>query len=263
MSDAKHPYQNFVRDLDKILEKGEKLPCGGFKTGKSFVAKAKAPLVLILAPHPDDECLTGALPLRLQREAGWRVAVAPVTLGSRVDRRSARLKELKAACRFLSWDVLAPGDAGLPDLMRREAPSLVLMPHAKDANSTHRKVHQMGLRTLGRDTRTLVAETEYWSTMENPNLMVETDRGDTADLIAALSCHRGEVGRNPYHVLLPCWLADGARRGAELVGGQGSKATKIRFATLYRLSRWNGRALARASGPGRVCGARADIAKAI
>ncbi len=262
----KHPYQKFVRDLDKILGKGEKLPCGGFKAGKPIVAKAKAPRVLILAPHPDDECLTGALPLRLQREAGWRVAVVPVTLGSRADRRLARLKELNAACRFLSWDVLAPGAEGLPDLMRREAPSLVLMPHAKDANSTHRKVHQIGLRairSLGREARTLVAETEYWSTMENPNLMVETNRGDTADLVASLSCHRGEVGRNPYHVLLSCWLADGARRGAELVGGQGAKATQIRFATLYRLSRWNGRALARASGPGRVCAAHADIAKAL
>ena len=42
----------------------------------------KAPHVLVFAPHPDDECIVGALPLRLRQEAGWRVTNIAVPLGS-------------------------------------------------------------------------------------------------------------------------------------------------------------------------------------
>ena len=60
--------------------------------------------VLILAPHPDDECITGLLPLRLRRECGFEVWAAPVTLGSRRERRAARLRDQIKA--------LPAGDAG-------------------------------------------------------------------------------------------------------------------------------------------------------
>ena len=158
--------------------------------------------------------------------------------------------------------MLGDADGGLADLLRRERPRLVLIPHAEDANSTHRRVHGLAvsaLSALGPDLRCAVAETEYWATMPDPNLMVETPAEAAGDLVAALSFHQGEIERNPYHVLLPCWLADGARRGAELVGGQGGSAPAFRLAALYRLSAWNGAALERAAGPGRVAAAGADL----
>jgi hypothetical protein len=68
--------------------------------------------------------------------------------------------------------------------------------------------------------------------------MVESSIDDVADLIAALSFHVGEVRRNPYHLRMPAWLQDNVRRGAELVGGQGSAAPDFMFATLYRARRW-------------------------
>ena len=72
--------------------------------------------------------------------------------------------------------------------------------------------------------------------------MVESTEQDVADLLAALSFHIEEVRRNPYHLLMPAWLMDNVRRGAELVGGQGGAAPDFRFATLYRASQWsNGR----------------------
>ncbi|MDP3541007.1 MAG: PIG-L family deacetylase [Elusimicrobiota bacterium] len=256
------PYADFVREFEALLARAERLPRGGPAPAARPAPKAGAPLALILAPHPDDECIVGALPLRLQREAGWRVGVVPMTLGSLAERHAGRLEELRGACAFLGWDVLSIEEDGLAEVMRRERPGLVLFPHAEDANSTHRRVHGLALEALGAlgpDFRCAVAETEYWATLPDPNLMVEAPAAAAGDLVAALSFHKGEIERNPYHVLLPCWLADGARRGAELVGGQGSTAPAFRLASLYRLSIWNGSALERAAAPGRVAAAGADL----
>lgn len=68
--------------------------------------------------------------------------------------------------------------------------------------------------------------------------MVEYSAEDVADLMTATSFHVGEVKRNPYHVLIPAWMMDNVRRGAELVGGQGGAAPQFVFAQLYRLRRW-------------------------
>ncbi|HEX4048716.1 MAG TPA: PIG-L family deacetylase [Elusimicrobiota bacterium] len=262
----RHPYAGFVSEFESILERAARLPRGGLPPAPKAAPKPGAPRVLVLAPHPDDECIVGALPLRLQRESGWSVAVAPVTLGSRVERRAGRLEELRGACAFLGWDVLDAPDGALAELLLRERPRLLLFPHDGDANSTHRRVHALAveaLRAAGPSLRCAAAETEFWSTIPDPNLMVEAPAAVAADLVAGLSFHRGEIERNPYHVLLPCWLADGARRGAELVGGQGAKAPAFRFAALYRLSSWNGRGLERAAGPGRTAAAGDDLAALI
>jgi hypothetical protein len=92
------------------------------------------------------------------------------------------------------------------------------------------------------DFECLAVETEFWAPMASPNLMVESNIDDVADLVAALSLHAGEVRRNPYHLRMPAWLQDNVRRGTELIGGHGSAAPDFNFATLYRLCRWeNGR----------------------
>jgi len=76
--------------------------------------------------------------------------------------------------------------------------------------------------------------------MQSPNLMVEYSATDLADLVAATSFHVGEVKRNPYHLLLPAWMQDNVRRGAELVGGQGGAAPTFMFAQLFRAQKWDG-----------------------
>jgi LmbE family N-acetylglucosaminyl deacetylase len=257
-----HPYGDFVEEFAALLERAASLPRGGLSSAPSPAPEPGAPRVLILAPHPDDECLVGALPLRLQRERGWRVGVAPVTLGSNPERRAGRLAELRDACAFLGWETLDFGERGLSELLGRERPALLLFPHADDANSTHRRVHDLALGALaelGPGFRCAVAETEYWATLRDPNLMVEVPAAAAGDLVAALSFHQGEIARNPYHVLFPCWLADGARRGAELVCGQGGSAPGFRLASLYRFSRWDGRAMERAGGPGLVAPVGTDL----
>lgn len=203
-----------------------------------------APCCLILAPHPDDECITGALPLRLRREAGWRVVNLAVTLGSKLERQAERRAELQAACARLGFELdlpAEPPEAAVARALAQWQPALVLMPHAEDAQPTHQRVHRWGREAIERAGRpTTVACTEFWSTLAAPNFLVMSSLADTADLVQALACHVGEVARNPYHLRLPAFMADALRRGGELVGGPGSTPPQGDFATVYALQRFDG-----------------------
>lgn len=207
---------------------------------------------LVFAPHPDDECIVGALPLRLRQEAGWRVTNVAVTLGSDVKRRETRWAELVDACGVLGFDCIRVGADGLSgvraeavqpaqvqalaDILAEHRPALVLAPHALDDNPSHRGVHQLVVAALAATKLdTVLALTEFWSTQAAPNALVESNIGDTARLIAALERHTGEIERNPYHLRLPAFLADAVRRGGELVLGAGEAPPDFAFATLYRL----------------------------
>ncbi|HPK69835.1 MAG TPA: PIG-L family deacetylase [Kiritimatiellia bacterium] len=196
-------------------------------------------LGLILAPHPDDECITGLLPLRLQEEAGFTICAVPVTLGSNRARQAARRKEFIAACAVLGFKPLAM-PSGAPEeaiakLLCRWQPGILLMPHSRDGHPTHRQVHRWGVAALdavGGSWR--VVETEYWHPLTRPNLLVAAGRGQLARLRRALACHVGEIARNDYAARLPAWMSDNVRRGAELVGAPGAAAPRVAQATLYR-----------------------------
>jgi len=69
------------------------------------------------------------------------------------------------------------------------------------------------------------------------------------------------VGRNPYHLFMPAWMADNVRRGSELVGGQGGEVPDFRFATLYRLRAWNGTDLVEKIQGGRILSAKTDLSE--
>ncbi|WP_162254497.1 PIG-L deacetylase family protein [Pelomonas sp. Root1444] len=212
---------------------------------------------LIFAPHPDDECIVGALPLRLRQEAGWRVSNVAVTLGSNPVRRASRWAELQDACTVLGFDCIRVGEDGLSDvradtaerlprlwqvhveaiaaLLAKHRPGLVLAPHALDDNPSHRGVHRLVVEAIAAARLdTVLAHTEFWATQPAPNALVQTSIADTARLIAALERHAGEIARNPYHLRLPAFLADAVRRGGELVLGAGATPPDFAFATLYR-----------------------------
>jgi LmbE family N-acetylglucosaminyl deacetylase len=213
---------------------------------------------LIFAPHPDDECIVGALPLRLQQEAGWRVTNVAVTLGSNPERQAGRWAELQAACAVLGFECLRAGGEGLNDvradtaerapalwaahvhaiatLLAEQRPSLVLAPHPLDDNPSHRGTYRLVAEALSvARVDTVLAHTEFWSSQAAPNTLVQTNIADTARLVTALTRHAGEVQRNPYHLRLPAFLADAVRRGGELVLGAGEAPPDFAFATLYRL----------------------------
>jgi hypothetical protein len=83
-----------------------------------------------------------------------------------------------------------------------------------------------------------VVETEYWSNMQNPNLLVELGNDVVSDLITAISLHKGEVERNPYHLIFPATLMDNVRRGCELLNGKGSESPDFVFAAIYRMTKF-------------------------
>ncbi len=270
-----NPYRRFVADQARLIEEARALPLGGLPHAPRPVLRADAPRVLVFAPHPDDECLIGGLPLRLLREAGRRVIDVAVTQGSNRQRQAARLEELRGACTFLGFELRTTGPAGLErinpparagdpahwqaavqviaGILERERPEVVFFPHAGDWNSTHIGTHLLLVDALARTNFAgLVVETEYWAPMAAPNLMVESSAQDVADLVAATAFHAGEVQRNPYHLMMPAWMQDNVRRGGEIVSGQGGAAPKFTFATLYGVRRFSAGGLQPAYAGGRL-----------
>jgi LmbE family N-acetylglucosaminyl deacetylase len=257
------PYHRFAADFASLAREGRTLPLGGFPIPPPPPVPANAPKALIFSPHPDDECVIGALALRLLRESQMRVVNVAVTQGSNSDRQLPRLAELRDACAYLGFDLVQTGPRGFErvstktrstqpaawepmvrktaEILEKHQPQVVFFPHDADWNSTHEGVHWLlvdAMSALGSDFSSFCVETEFWGQCDDPNLMVESSPQDVGDLLAALSFHVGEVTRNPYHIALPAWMMDNVRRGGELVGGQGGAAPAMTFATLYRLRLW-------------------------
>ncbi|HPG21906.1 MAG TPA: PIG-L family deacetylase [Amaricoccus sp.] len=267
------------------LAAAKELPLGGFVPPDAAAPAAGSPTALIFAPHPDDECVIGALPLRLKRELGFDVVNVAVTQGSREDRRAERWQELSEGCAWLGFGLVATGEGGLTEIkpetrsenpvhwqaavdviagiIAERKPKVVFFPHDDDWNRTHLGTHLLLVDALGRQPRDfvcLVVETEFWGAMDDPNLMIGSSTEDLADLLAALSCHAGEVRRNPYHLRLPGWMMDNVRRGGELVLGQGRPAPDLAFATLYRLRLWRDGGFRSVLEEGRAMAATQDLA---
>lgn len=280
-----NPYRGFVTALADTLAAAKELPLGGFVPPDAAAPAAGSPTALIFAPHPDDECVIGALPLRLKRELGFDVVNVAVTQGSREDRRAERWQELSEGCAWLGFGLVATGEGGLTEIkpetrsenpahwqaavdviagiIAERKPKVVFFPHDDDWNRTHLGTHLLLVDALGRQPRDfvcLVVETEFWGAMDDPNLMIGSSTEDLADLLAALSCHAGEVRRNPYHLRLPGWMMDNVRRGGELVLGQGRPAPDLAFATLYRLRLWRDGGFRSVLEEGRAMAATQDLA---
>lgn len=194
----------------------------------------------MVVPHPDDETLTGLLPLRLRLEAGWSVSVLPATLGSAPDRRAARKAELRAACRVLGFSPVFqpdPEPESLAGTIRRLRPALLLFPHAADAHPRHRATHRLAVRALDlAGFPCPVAETEYWHPNLHPNLLAAASPVQRGILLRALRCHAGELARTDYDRRLVPWMVDNVRRAAERLGGPGAPMPPRLWAgVLYRL----------------------------
>jgi len=258
-----NPYQKFVSDYARLVNEAKAFPLGGFEPAPKPQIPDAAPKALFFAPHPDDECIVGALAVRLMREAKMNLLNVAVTLGSKKERQAARLQELQAACNYLGFGLITTGPNGLEkinpktrqnepahwnacvkvilDVLTQHHPRVILFPHEHDWNSTHIGTHFLimdALKQMPAAFDCFLVETEFWGQMTAPNLMAEISAGDLTDMITATSFHVGEVQRNPYHLLLPAWMLDNVRRGTELVGGQGGVAPDFTFAALYRLRQW-------------------------
>lgn len=225
-------------------------------------AAGQGPKVIICSPHPDDELLTGALPLRLQQEQGATIINLAVTLGSNIARRQERLHELEQACGLIGFNSrLAAQPSGFerinpearkaPDwpakakelatIFAEIKPDFILFPHAADHHPTHEGTHLLVMDALAAwhtgSSRIILVETEFWQPMPRPNLLVGLNNNDLALMLAALSRHKGEIARNPYHLSQPARMMDNVRRGRELIG-QGDHSPDFLFGELCRISLW-------------------------
>lgn len=254
-------YHDYVRKLAGLLGSAKSLTPGEAEFPDESPVSSNAPVAMIFAPHPDDECIMGGLALRLARESGFRVINVPVTYGSRLDRRAERKKELAEACRYLGFEIEPASEEGLEQITPEEResdadnweravgiarglidlhrPRIIFFPHEMDGHPTHCGTGLLvaeALQKMPHDFSCILAETEYWHPMESPNLMVELDERTVGDLVTALSFHKGEVSRNPFHLTFPAWLVDNVRRGSEVVGTPGAAGKDFVFAALFRIS---------------------------
>jgi LmbE family N-acetylglucosaminyl deacetylase len=281
-----NPYNHFVSDYVRLVQEGKSYPLGGFAPAPKPALGPDAPKALFFSPHPDDECISGGIALRLLREAKMNVLNVAVTQGSKKERQAERLEELKGACNYIGFGLVTTGPSGLEGIhprtrtqdpghwwpnvgviigiLQQHRPRVIIFPHEHDWNSTHIGTYFLvldALKEMPADFEPFLVETEFWGQMTDPNLMVEISAQDLTDMISALTFHVGEVQRNPYHLLLPAWMLDNVRRGAELVGGQGGVAPDFTFAALNRLRRWRGGKVEKVFDGGRQISCRANISE--
>ncbi len=261
-----NPFEQYVGGFEELLGSGRFLSASTATAPVLPELSATAPVCLVVSPHPDDEAISGGLPLRLRCQSGWRIVNTAVTFGSNEARRAQRWLELTRCCEFLGFELVSASGESLRGLERvlpqtvaadaahwahcvariaaqvlRYRPQLIVCPHANDGHPAHVGTHLLvmdALRSLGPELRVHLALSEYWNTQSAPGLMVELHRQHVGTLVAALSLHAGEVARNPYHLTLPAWFIDGVRRGAERVRAPGSEAPAFCFAALYGWQRW-------------------------
>ena len=259
------PYHQLVSEYVRLLKEGRSFPLGGFAPAPRAEIAPEAPHALFFSPHPDDECISGGIAVRLLREGRMRVSNVAVTLGSKKERQAGRLHELEGACNYLGFGLISTAPSGLEKInvktrekdpkhwsacvdivggiIEKHRPKVVVCPHDNDWNSTHIGTHYLvtdALRQMPASFQCYLVESEFWGAMTDPNLMVEISATDLADMMAATSFHVGEVERNPYHLLLPAWMMDNVRRGGEVACGQGGAAPDFAFAALYRIRKWKG-----------------------
>jgi len=288
MSNALQEYKEFVSNFVSIHKKAVDIELGTFSENSCNVDSSLK--VLIFSPHPDDECVIGALPLRMKQELNARVINVAVTLGSNIDRKEGRLAELEKACKTLGFEIILPGEKALDgvnaktrdndpetwkknvkaikDILVIEQPQVMFFPHVKDFNSSHIGVNLLLMDAIKEASaeaafNSLIIETEFWQMMDQPNLMIGLSHEDEATLIYALAAHTGEVERNPYHLNHPARMLDNVTRGSEVVGGQGGKAADFDFAMIYRAKTLKAGEVSLAFEGGKTLGAKDSLQELI
>jgi LmbE family N-acetylglucosaminyl deacetylase len=226
-------------DFAKILKPFSLL----FPSSKISIKKSAPLTIMLLSPHPDDECITGSLALRLGKENHAHVINVAVTLGSNKERQLARKNELEKACEVLEFENIILNEnwktkeKELKSLILKYQPQIILAPHVKDVHPTHIRTGELCKKVLKALPKysCLLLWTEFWGQMSKPNLLLEVPEEILALQMQALVMHAGEISRNPYHSRLPAWMMDNVRRGSEIIGGQGGEANSMAFGVLYQL----------------------------
>jgi LmbE family N-acetylglucosaminyl deacetylase len=212
-----------------------------FSIGHTTLKAPRKINVLILAPHPDDECLMAPYALRLLLENKANVHAASVTLGSNSARQGERQIEFHNACQVmnftshilsLEWDKKAEE---VKDIIKREEINFIVSPHVHDHHPAHIKTGELARKVMKEISfEGIYLESEFWGELTAPNLLIEVTKEAFELSFEALTKHVGEVSRNPYHLRLAANLVNSVRRGAEKVATLGSSAPNFAFGVLYQ-----------------------------
>ena len=249
-------FHDFVTGYLDLLQEAKKIPLGQYVSAWPELPP-DAPVAVILSAHPDDEVMTG-MPLGIRlRRAGYRIVNIAVTVGS-PDQYERRLQELQGACTYLGIQLVVPLIGGLrgqiksncpqdwqyavdeiTNIIKPLRPKVVITHHEGDAHHDHIAVSKLTHQVLLKELPALdcvLACGEYWRDLQRPNLQLEVSAGDLAILLEGLSFHKGELARNPYHLLWPAFMSTKVRYG-EIVKGWGTGAPSFDFSVMYRLKR--------------------------
>src|SRR5207302_5664356 len=107
------PYHRLVSEYARFAKEGRSYPLGSFAPLPRPQIPPAAPKALVFSPHPDDEVIVGGLSLRLLREAKWHVINVAVTQGSKKERQTERLQELKNCCDCIGFGLVQTAPDGL------------------------------------------------------------------------------------------------------------------------------------------------------
>ena len=172
---------------------------------------APSPAVLVLAPHPDDELLGCPAHLFGLRDAGWRVVVLALTLGSATDARPRRRRELEAACSTAGFElVVAPdglldGPSSAPfvaDLAARVEARVLVSPGPHDDHPRHELTGRVAIACLRDRVAPRLWLWGLWADIALPTSLCVYRADRLAEIEVALEEHGGEIERNDYLRLL-------------------------------------------------------------
>lgn len=225
-------------DFTKILSSFNSV----FKNSPVKIKSSTNGCVLIVSPHPDDECIMSSLALRLKIENNAKIINTAVTLGSKIERQKERSIELRNASHVLGIEsvILSENwlkkEKELKALIQKYNPKIIIAPHIKDGHPTHIKTAKLVKKVLSskKIMPTIIAWSEFWGQNPKNNIIVEVPTDILEIQMKSLEMHKGEIERNPYHLRLPAWMIDNVRR-AEQVIGQSQKVPEFAFGSLYQL----------------------------
>src|SRR5215831_17243372 len=147
-------YQKFVSRFTDAIQEAKSFPLGDLTPAPRPSVTPDVPKALFFSPHPDDECISGGIALRLLREAQMNVLNVAVTQGSKKERQAERLHELQGACNYLGFGLITT----VPDGMERINPKTRTQDHAHRhlfSGDGRAERDACGLRTVPRRNRIL------------------------------------------------------------------------------------------------------------
>lgn len=236
----------------------------------STVCHLAKPVVLHLAPHPDDELLGAPATLMALRDAGYRVVNLACGLG-RPEQRERREAELREACARARFELLVPprpaaissrderpqAEEELRAMARETiealAPRIVVSPSPHDRHPGHELVARAireELRGRG-ESAPVWWMWGLWASLPHPTLASAFDGSRLDEVLVALEAHRGELGRRDFGGLLRARAEAAAVAGPELLFGFGSlerarepfvelltEVVEVKGRWMYGSSRW-------------------------